>query len=242
MYFLCKLVSFFIESSNSVKGSKGQQNCSQDVLPNPMGVEILRGSDGIVDKDTLRRVQAAAEEFLLNGLLDEAMEVLKELVHPNGMKDVVRCLLNVVVEKKKEDVEKFYPFIPAMYSCGILDKAGFHEGLVDFLDGYDDLTVDVPLAGKSTALLLSHILMNSPNVFDITIFTNIPQENLFTDSPQYIDLIAQILEQVVEKISTSEAERIYEILNLNKTFRSRLQAIEDVEHVALKYNLSFLRV
>jgi hypothetical protein len=139
-------------------------------------------------------------------------------------------------------VEKFYPFIPAMYSYGLLDKKGFLEGLVDFLDGYDDLAVDVPLAGKSTALLLSYILINASDVFDMTIFSKIPKENNFTDSTLFTDLIAQILQQVVEKISTMEAEKMYKESKLGSIFWDKLRTPEDLERVAEKYDLSFLKI
>ena len=222
-------------------GDRGQNISSSKYVSNLSGDTDLPGSDGVVDKETLRRVKAAAEEFLLNGLLTEAMEVLKELVHPYGMKDVIRCLFNFVVEKKIEEVEKFFPFIPAMHTCSLLGKNSFHDGLVDFLDGYDDLTVDVPLAGKSTALLLSYILMNSTDLFDFNTFTNIPQENMFADSPRFVDLIAQILQEITEKRSVHEAEAMYKKSpDLESTIRGKTLSSRDIEEIASKYNLPFL--
>lgn len=206
---------------------------------------MLPGSDGNVDKETLRRVQAVAEEYLLNGLLNEAMEVMKETVHPNGMRHVVRCLLNFFVEKKIEELEKLFPYIPSMCSLRILDKKSFHEGLVDFLDGYDDLTVDIPYVGKSTALLLSHMLLNddAADVFDLTVFTSIPAGNLFAESSRFVDLVARILEQIAIKRGLPHAENIYRgVPDLESILRNKLMSSEEIEGIAKKYNIPFLAV
>lgn len=61
-------------------------------------------------------------EYFLNDLLDEAIEVMKESVHPNACGEAVRCLIRAVLEKKDIDRKKFNIFLPALYTTGLLSK------------------------------------------------------------------------------------------------------------------------
>ena len=71
------------------------------------------------------------------------------------------------------------PLLPAMMREGLFDRQAFNSGLVEFLDTYDDLTMDVPLVGKATAFILASCLMPSDECFDLATFLTIPEENMF---------------------------------------------------------------
>jgi hypothetical protein len=57
-------------------------------------------------------------EYFLNDLLDEAVDVMKEKVHPNASGEAVRILIRAVLEKKDLDRKKFNIFLPALYTSG----------------------------------------------------------------------------------------------------------------------------
>ena len=83
--------------------------------------------------------------------------------------------------------------------------------------------------------------MNSTDLFDFNTFTNIPQENMFADSPRFVDLIAQILQEITEKRSVLEAEAMYKKSpDLESTIREKTLSSRDIEEIASKYNLPFL--
>lgn len=58
----------------------------------PADSRDLPGADGAVDKETLRRIMSVIEEYFQNNLLDEVLILFKELVHPNGMAEVLKVL------------------------------------------------------------------------------------------------------------------------------------------------------
>lgn len=59
-------------------------------------------------------------EFLLNDLLEEALEVMRELVHPNAMHEALRVCILAVLEKKNEDRVKFNALLVGLHNCGLL--------------------------------------------------------------------------------------------------------------------------
>lgn len=56
----------------------------------PVDIESLPGANGSVDKDTLRRIINAIEEYFSNDLYEEVLLSFRELVHPRGMGEVVK--------------------------------------------------------------------------------------------------------------------------------------------------------
>lgn len=61
-------------------------------------------------------------EFFLNDLLDEAIEVMKELVDPNAMGVALKSLIRAVLEKKSSERTKFNVLIQGFYTKGILSQ------------------------------------------------------------------------------------------------------------------------
>jgi translation initiation factor 4G len=59
-----------------------------------------------------------------------------------------------VVEKKSEDVEKMTQVIEYLASENLLQKDLYIKAFKNFMEGYDDLTIDVPQAPKYVAQLL----------------------------------------------------------------------------------------
>jgi hypothetical protein len=61
-------------------------------------------------------------EYFLNDLLDEAVEVMKETVHPNAGAEAIRILIRTVLEKKDSERNKFNIFLPALFSSGLFGQ------------------------------------------------------------------------------------------------------------------------
>ena len=61
-------------------------------------------------------------EYFLNDLLEEAVDVMKEKVHPNASGEAVRILIRAVLEKKDIERKKFNIFLPALHTCGLVSK------------------------------------------------------------------------------------------------------------------------
>jgi hypothetical protein len=65
-------------------------------------------------------VVAAMNEYFLNDLLDEAVEVMRELVHPNAMNEAVRATIVTILEKKDTERVKYNVFLTGLFSSGLL--------------------------------------------------------------------------------------------------------------------------
>lgn len=61
-------------------------------------------------------------EYFLNDILEEAVDVMKESVHPNACGEAVRVLIRAVLDKKDVERRKFNIFLPALYTSGLLSK------------------------------------------------------------------------------------------------------------------------
>lgn len=59
-----------------------------------------------------------------------------------------------VVEKKAQDVERMSETIKFLNSENLLEKGLYIRAFKGFMEGYDDLTIDVPQAPKYVAQLL----------------------------------------------------------------------------------------
>lgn len=59
-----------------------------------------------------------------------------------------------VVEKKAQDVDEMCKTIEFLNSENLLEKELYIKAFKQFMEGYDDLTIDVPQAPKYVAQLL----------------------------------------------------------------------------------------
>lgn len=71
-----------------------------------------------------------------------------------------------VVEKKAEDVERTVDVIKYFGSEKLLEKDSYVKAFKNFMEGYDDLTIDVPQAPKYVAQLLSASSLTPDDVDD----------------------------------------------------------------------------
>ncbi|KAI9483269.1 MAG: hypothetical protein EXX96DRAFT_136222 [Benjaminiella poitrasii] len=105
------------------------------------------------DEVVKRKSKNILEEYLNLNDKAEFSECVKELDDPDYLIIFIGEMLTFV-EKKAQDVEKISEGIKYLNSQGLLEKELYIKAFKSFMEGYDDLTIDVPQAPKYVAQLL----------------------------------------------------------------------------------------
>jgi hypothetical protein len=121
--------------------------------------DSLPGADGPVDAETLRRLASVVEEYYMNGMLDEALQLFRELVHPRGMAEALKFLVVQSFEKKEVHRKKLALLLTYLFKNDFLCSETAAAGVSAFLDGFDELKFDVPLEGEYAATILGELLL-----------------------------------------------------------------------------------
>jgi hypothetical protein len=132
-------------------------------------------------------------EFILNDMLEEAIEVMRELIHPNGMHEALRATIMAILEKRDADRVKYNVFVTGLVSSGLLTDEETVKGLSKLLDAYDDIVIDVPKVGDYVASIIAHLNMAGA-VEDLKFMLTLPDENNFSMSMGIYDLIVKVRE------------------------------------------------
>ena len=148
----------------------------------------------------------------MNDMLEEAVEVMRELVHPNAMHEALRVCIMAILEKKQEDRVKFNTFLVGLYSSGLLsgEQVGREwtalqikllissvlcgqtvVGLSKFLESYDDIVIDVPRVGDYTASIFAHLYVTGA-LEDMSFILTFPDEHNFSLSMGIFDLLVKV--------------------------------------------------
>jgi hypothetical protein len=168
-----------------------------------------------VDRETLRRAKGIVEEFLGNDILEEVFLGLTDLVHPQGMGDVMKSVLNALVERKQSELDRFTALPPYLLEKGFLSLEQMALGVRGFLSNYDDLIIDVPQLGRPVSVLLAAFLTSEPTpVLNLSVFTELAaaaaaaagsdgqldddeyEMHQFAQSPHFLGLVLQTLAAV----------------------------------------------
>ncbi|KAK4518502.1 uncharacterized protein ATC70_008720 [Mucor velutinosus] len=106
------------------------------------------------DEAIKRKCKNIIEEYL--GIRDkkELVECVKELDDPDYLVVFIGEMLTVV-EKKAQDVDDMCKTIDYLNSEKLLQKDLYIKAFKQFMEGYDDLTIDVPQAPKYVAQLMA---------------------------------------------------------------------------------------
>merc|ERR1712146_301439 len=64
-------------------------------------------------------------------------------------------------------------------------------GFMSFLDTFDDIVIDVPLAGSISGEILAHLI--DKGVVALSLFDSVPEENMFHCSPRKASFQASVL-------------------------------------------------
>ncbi|KAI8987139.1 hypothetical protein BDB01DRAFT_849286 [Pilobolus umbonatus] len=106
-------------------------------------------SDDIVK----RRSKNILEEYFSIRDKKELSECIKEFDNPHYLVLFVEEMMTVL-EKKESEILQMIDVAQYLKSEQLLPKEAFMEGFKNFMEGYDDLTIDVPQAPKYVAKLL----------------------------------------------------------------------------------------
>ncbi|KAI8093227.1 uncharacterized protein BX664DRAFT_329231 [Halteromyces radiatus] len=102
-----------------------------------------------------RRIKNTLDEYYELNDLKELFASTKELDHTEKTMVLATQLLDVI-EKKEKQVEAAENLIPQLYKARLLDKETMVKAFQIFLNGYEDLVIDVPQAPIYVARLLVH--------------------------------------------------------------------------------------
>jgi translation initiation factor 4G len=197
------------------------------------------GFDGQVSKDDLKKLKPILEEYLA-GLTDvEAVQEINELIHANGMSDVVKSSFLFVVDRKDSDRDAILKLLLCLHSSKLLSKTVAIKGIYGILDDFDDCIIDSPLIGLYLAKLLAGLVTN--DVLDLNFLGQIPEENNFAVSPKAADFIIATLSEV-EKVKGEEVIKLFKEININilKLVNPppRQTPEQALEEIATKYKIS----
>ncbi|KAF7724656.1 hypothetical protein EC973_000828 [Apophysomyces ossiformis] len=106
-------------------------------------------SDEAID----RKAKNILDEYLSIRDKQELYECIKELDHPDYHVVFISKLLTVI-EGKPTDVTLVCETIPELYKQELIEKTAFVKAFQGFMEGYEDITIDVPQAPKYIARLL----------------------------------------------------------------------------------------
>ncbi|GAN03422.1 eukaryotic initiation factor 4F subunit P130 [Mucor ambiguus] len=105
------------------------------------------------DEAIKRKCKNIIEEYQSIRDKKELVECVKELDDPDYLVAFIGEMLTVV-EKKAQDVDDMCKTIEYLNSENLLQKGLYVKAFKQFMEGYDDLTIDVPQAPKYVAQLM----------------------------------------------------------------------------------------
>ena len=193
-----------------------------------------------IGKEIVVKVKSALDEFLTNGVVDDMLLELKELVHPNAMAEVTYSCIRHVLDKNDNSRLQLLDLLKGLASASLLDEKVAATGVVALLNEFDDILLDAPKAGTYISKIISFLV--SINVMSLELFVNLPEDNMFCTSPRQADLVASTLANIVEIMSEEECVKMY--VESKIKFKSTVrpfpkQSVDDaVAEIVKKYNLS----
>lgn len=99
-----------------------------------------------VSKDVIEQVKALVREYFQNGVDEDAEAGIRELMHPEGMGEVLKPCIVMAFDKRAEDREKLVALFVMLHTVGILRTEQVARGLSALLDDLDEISIDVPMA------------------------------------------------------------------------------------------------
>lgn len=169
-------------------------------------VTQLPGHDGEVDANTVKRIIAAHVEYYGNDLIDEIVDVLKELVHENGMWVALHSTMKSVMGLSAPTRDKYSILIPKLYKRKVLNREQAVKGISHFLDEFDEFVMDVPLLAGYFSTILAHMFIHNVFEGDVRFISTLPDENDFSISMRMMSVIVQT--SVTIKTLSSEEKAI----------------------------------
>ncbi|KAG0186668.1 hypothetical protein DFQ28_007479 [Apophysomyces sp. BC1034] len=169
---------------------RGSTETAEESKPAASAEEKPKLSDEVVE----RRAKNTLDEYFSIRDKKELFECIKELDHPDYHVIFISKMLGVV-EKKAEDVDLVCGMIKDFYDEKLIEKEAYVKAFKPFMDGYEDLTIDVPQAPKYVVKIL---LAAGVEPSEVT-----PEEE--EDDSGYVSAYMRLKEDYKKASSTEEA-------------------------------------
>ena len=242
-------------SNNDTKGSSKKESISNEELRKAPALTRQESRDtdytdidasqpgynGEVSKDVLKKLKPMLEEYIA-GLSDkETIEEINELIHANGMGDVMKTSFLFSVDKKDSDRDAIVTLLLSMHNSKLLTSKTAVAGMYGILDDFDDCLIDSPLIGLYLAKLLAKLVAN--DVLDLSFLGRIPSENNFAESSRGADFIIATLSEIVIEKGEETTIKLFKDANINilefvKGPPPRQTKAEVLEEISNKYKIS----
>ena len=195
-----------------------------------------------LNKDQIKKVKLAVEEYYVSCIIEEPCILLKEIVHPELMNIAVKTLLIHSVEKKEKDRSMLGELLVRLHQdkVGLLSSNQATIGVVKFLDELDDLIIDAPKAGSYVATIIGSLIIE--NLVSLSLFNSIPADNMFAMSYRAADFIAQILAVLTKSKGLDYSKKIFENskVSLKSLIPCKEEADMEIKSLIEKYELPYL--
>ena len=198
-------------------------------------------------KKAVRRAKGLVDEYLRNQIIDELFDGMQEVLQGGDVEvsDIVKSVLVSISDKKQSDIETFTDVFPCLIDRGLMSPEQLEQGIIDFLDVFDDLSIDVPYLARAVAALFSSYIQK--RVMQLALFIRVPEENNFSFSYKFVDLVAQILADIQsqsegddEETSNPAEAALLSADGLLELLREKARSAEDLKKIADKFSLVFL--
>ncbi len=192
------------DSLNDVVKLERQDSVQSNASSQYQVDESLPGFQGSLSKEDIKKVCTIVDEYYCNEDPAEAVLSLAEKIHPNGMSDALgqhKGIIDLVFEKYPTKISILNEFLLHLYNSGFLTSERAKLGIMHFLDNFDDTVIDFPKAAVCGADIIASLIIS--NIVSLSLFNEIPEENMFMMSFNKSILVGNTLIALGEKVSKS---------------------------------------
>jgi translation initiation factor 4G len=226
----------------------GKKNDSKESTPKdddfsiiPIAIE-LPGQSGPVPKEDIDKIKSGVLEYLTNVIVEDSVTEFKELVHSNGMGDVIRAIILLVIDKREIDHENLTKLIVGLYNANNDDNEKFlsvsqtNKGILQIMNELDEISIDVPKASSILAKMLSTLIVE--NVFTLSCLSS---EEAMENISKSADFISCLVSNLIRISDINTAIDVYKESGINLVSLVRPfpeQSIQDaVKEIVTKHDL-----
>lgn len=201
-----------------------------------------------LDSQTMaKHVKASIDEYLSNAVLDDAIADVVATFPPIQRDDFLQHVLVYAVQKKDKDRDLITNLIDALISGSagkvpVVTNSHIEVGFSEFLNNFDDILIDAPLALSFVSKMLGKWSVTS-DAFLQTI-AKLPEENLFAMSPSVAELVVHTVSVVASHTTVDQAKAVFNLMGFalaDKVFPGPRQSPEDaVKELLEKYDATYL--
>jgi len=160
-----------------------------------------------VEKQVIDQVKRSVANFFLTNELEEVCDLIQDVVHPDGMGEIIKPCITQAFDKRDADRESLTKLLIQLYSKGALRTEQVARGFSAFLDDIDEAVIDVPLAATYAANMLASLVLNE--VVNLSFLTQLPEANNFRRSFRAASFIGLTLAAIAKSTSVENAESLF---------------------------------